>query len=202
MRGIVVGDVVCRMVSRTIAQQLSAAVETQTAPQKHALSTKAGTECIAQTELHPEATVTSIDGISAFDLISRERGRSALPLVRFFYGALSGCLWDDESGTTHSIPQGEGGEQGDAMMPLLFCLGQHEALRATQEQLRDGEHPLACLEDIYIVTRPDKVGPAHAILQENLHVHACIRIHCGKTKVWNKAGIRPAACGALERIAQ
>ena len=53
-----------------------------------------------------------------------------------------------------------------------------------------------------MVTRPDRVGPVYANLQENLHVHACIRIHCGKTKVWNKAGIRPAACDALERIAR
>ena len=89
------------------------------------------------------------------------------------------------------------------MMPLLFCLGQHEALRATQEQLRDGEHLLAFLDDIKMVTRANRAGPVHANLQENLHVHACIRIHCGKTrKVWNKAGIRPAACDALERIAR
>ena len=32
-------------------------------------------------------------------------------------------LWDDDNGVTHTIPQGEGGEQGDAMMPLLFLLG-------------------------------------------------------------------------------
>ena len=70
VRGIVAGDVVRRLVSRTIAQQLSAAVETATAPHQCALSTKAGTECIAHvlqslTELHPEATVTLIDGIGA-----------------------------------------------------------------------------------------------------------------------------------------
>ena len=33
-------------------------------------------------------------------------------------------------------------------------------------------------------------------------MHVCIRINCGKTKVWNKAGIRPAAYDALERIAR
>ena len=77
-RGIVAGDVVRRLVSRTIAQQLSATVETATAPHQCALSTKAGTECIAHvlqslTELHPEATVTSIDGITAYDLIPGKR---------------------------------------------------------------------------------------------------------------------------------
>ena len=52
-------------------------MEKATAPYQYALSTRAGCECIAHTlqgltELHPEATVTSIDGIGAFDLISRE----------------------------------------------------------------------------------------------------------------------------------
>ena len=77
IRGIVVGDVIRRLVARTMAQQLTPAVERATAPHQHALSTKAGCECITHalqgiTELHPEATVTSTDGVSAYDLISRE----------------------------------------------------------------------------------------------------------------------------------
>ena len=69
VRGIVAGDVVRRLVSRTMAQQMGKVVESATSPFQYALSTMAGT---ALTELHPEETVTSIDGISAFDLISRE----------------------------------------------------------------------------------------------------------------------------------
>ena len=42
----------------------------------------------------------------------------------------------------------------------------------------------------------------YAIVQEELRVHACIRIHTGKTKVWNRAGVRPEACNILERIAR
>ena len=38
-------------------------------------------------------------------------------------------------GMVHRIPQGEGGEQGDALMPLLFAFGQHEALQAVSRQL-------------------------------------------------------------------
>ena len=100
VRGIVVGDIVRRLVSRTIAQQLATAVEKATAPNQNALSTRARCKCIAHalqglTELNPEATVTSIDGIGAFDLISRESmltglrdvlgGSEVLPLVRMFY---------------------------------------------------------------------------------------------------------------------
>ena len=35
-------------------------------------------------------------------------------------------------GKVHTITQGEGGEQGDAMIPLLFSLGQHSALARVQ----------------------------------------------------------------------
>ena len=51
-----------------------------------------------------------------------------------------------------------------------------------------------------MVTRPERVGPVYANLQKNL-LHACICSHCGKTIVWNKTDIRPAACDALERVA-
>ena len=76
VRGIVAGDVIRRLVARTVAQQLGKAVEHATAPFQHALSTRAGCECVAHalqavSELDPEATVVSVDGISAFDFISR-----------------------------------------------------------------------------------------------------------------------------------
>ena len=50
------------------------------------------------------------------------------------------------------IPQGEGGEQGDAMMPLLYSIGQHEALQVAQRAMRDGEHLMAFLDDVYMGT--------------------------------------------------
>ena len=76
VRGIVVGDVIRRLVARTISQQLSKTVEAATAPFQYALSTRAGCECVAHTlqgltELNPRATVVSIDGISVYDQISR-----------------------------------------------------------------------------------------------------------------------------------
>ena len=85
-------------------------------------------DCIAHalqaiSELNPETTKLSVDGIGAFDLISRKAmleglltvdgGSQVLPFVRIFCGAHSQYLWEDEEGTTHVIEQGEGGEQGD-----------------------------------------------------------------------------------------
>ena len=63
VRGIVAGDVVRRLVARTVSQQLMEDVERATALFQYALSMRAGCECIAHvlqgiTELDPRATVT------------------------------------------------------------------------------------------------------------------------------------------------
>ena len=39
----------------------------------------------------------------------------------------------------HRPPQGEGCEQGDALVPALYALGQHIALASADEQLQSGE---------------------------------------------------------------
>ena len=76
VRGVVVGNILRRLVAKTMAKQVSKEAETATAPFQHALSTKAGCECVAHllqsiTDLDPEATVISMDAIGAYDLISR-----------------------------------------------------------------------------------------------------------------------------------
>ena len=76
VRGIVVGDILRRLVVKTMAKQISKEAEAATAPFQYALSTKAGCKCVAHilqsiTDLDSEATVISIDGIGAYDLISR-----------------------------------------------------------------------------------------------------------------------------------
>ena len=217
VRGIVAGDVIRRLVGRTMARQLAEPVKAATAPFQFALSTRAGCECVAHalqglTETDPEATVLSIDGISAFDLVSRAAmlrglsgvigGERAIPFVRMFYGEPSVYLWEDDHGVVHNIHQAEGGEQGDALMPLLFALGQHAALVAVQSQLIAGEKLMAFLDDIYVVTRPERIGAVYVTLQNELLAHSGIRIHGGKTRVWNSGGVRPPACDALERIAR
>ena len=161
----------------------------------------------ALTEADPNATALSIDGISAYDLISRRamlealrrvpRGDQVLPFVRLFYDRQSTYLWEDDAGTVHHIVQGEGGEQGDPLMPLLFALGQHGALQAVQNNLGPTERLLAFLDDVHTVTTPERVAHSFATLQENLHRHANIRVHLGKIKVWNASGV----CDILQAIA-
>ena len=125
VRGIVAGEVIRRLVSRTVAQHLSPAVAAATAPFQYALTTRAGCECVSHAlqaicDLDESATVTSVDGISAFDTISRramiqglERvpgGLAASPFIRLFYSEPSAYLWEDEDGQVHTIHQVEGGE--------------------------------------------------------------------------------------------
>ena len=54
------------------------------------------------------------------------------------------------------------------------------ALQVADRGLRDGEFLFAFLDDVYIATVAD----------------------VGKTKVWNKAGLRPGVCDVLERAAR
>ena len=81
-----------------------------------------------------------------------------LSFVRVFHSSPSAFLWEDDEGTVHTIHQGDGGEQGDAMMPLLFCLGQHAALEATQRGLNPNEKLFASLDDLCLLSKLDRVG--------------------------------------------
>ena len=122
--GIVAGDEERRLVAQTMAQQLSEAVERATAPYQCALSTKTGCECVAHvlqsiTEFHPKLTITSTDGIRAFDMVSRESmlrgllevegGGAALPSVRMFYASPSEYLWEGRRRDSAQDPPGRGG---------------------------------------------------------------------------------------------
>ena len=155
-----------RFLYRTMSQQLMEAVQVATSPFQCAMSTKSGCE------MDPRATVMSIDGISAYDLISRQAmmqglrdvfGRSsALPFVSMFYGTESRYL-EDSDGGVHSI------------------------LVHVQSHLREGEVVMAFLDYIYTVSLPDRVGAIHRMLARALWSEAGIRVHQGKTQIWRDA---------------
>ena len=62
-------------------------------------------------------------------------------------------LWEDELGD-QEIPQGESGEQGDPLMPLLFSLGPQPALEAVRSRLRGIEKVFAFLDVVAVVCSP------------------------------------------------
>ena len=153
IRGIVVGEIFRRVAARTIAQQFSA----KAAPHQYALKTKAGCETVAHilkvlTELDENATVVSVDGIGAFDLISRNSmmrglrhmvdGEKILPFVRVFHGKPSSHWWEDDVGDVHA----------------------HAALASVKRELVEGEQLFAFLDNLYIVCKPERVAEVHRIL--------------------------------------
>ena len=150
VRGIVAGEVIRRFTAKTIAQQLESVVNVATSPFQYALSTRAGCECIAHalqalTELDPDSTIMSIDGISAYDTMSRKAMLEGLEKV----------------------------PGGSAVLPFV----------------------------LYLVSKPERVGVLHDLAQRELWAHCRIRIHGGKTHVWNQAGQKPEACDRLQRVA-
>ena len=80
-----------------------AKVEVAISPHQYALKTKAGSR------------VSMVKGLRhAVD------GERIILFVRSFYGQPSTYFWEDDAGEVHSIPQGDGGEQEDPLMFLLF----------------------------------------------------------------------------------
>ena len=203
------GSVFRRLLARTIAQQINPAVESATAPFQHAFTIRTGVECVSHviktlTDVDPEATVLFVDGVGAFDLTSRapmleglqgiEGGNSVPPFLSQFYSSASTYIWEGDFGVTHKIIQGEGGAQGDPLMPALFAVGQHRALVAMKDRLLPHEHLLAFLDDIYIVL--ERVVIIHTQLRVQLWHHARMQKHQGKTRVWNRArwSLRTSTC--------
>ena len=149
IRGISTTTSFRRLVAKTMAKQFMTDVEQACAPFQFALSTRAGTDCVGHavrvaTDHDPEMTVFSIDGIGAYDHVSRSSIlsklhevpslRSMLPFVRKTYARVSTYWRSDEDGVSHRIGQHEGGEQGDPLMLLLFSLVVHNALAEVKDR--------------------------------------------------------------------
>ena len=211
VRGIATGTAFRRTVASCLARVVGKEVEAACAPFQYALSTRAGTECVghmfrAATDLNPHSCVLSIDGIGAFDHIKRASmlsklaslptASAILPFVRLSYSQPTQYVWTDDDGRDHEIAQGEGGEQGDPLMPLLFALGIHDALQAVSAHLRPGEDLAAFLDDVYVLCPPERVRTIYDALEAAL-ADAGIELHSGKTRVWNKAGERPPGIADL-----
>jgi hypothetical protein len=198
VRGIATGTTLRRLVARTLARQYVGEVESACAPFQFALSTRAGTDCVAHmvraiTEERPTATLLSIDGIGAFDYVSRAAmlgklrtlpgARAMLPFLRLSYAQPSHYVWLDREQLQHDVVQGEGGEQGDPLMPMLFALGIHDALQQVASQLLDGESLFAFLDDVYVVAEPARIRPlydAHCILSQG---YSLMKARRGSTTV-------------------
>ena len=201
IRGLNAGDSFRRLVAKTIAQQCEDEFRSATSPYNYGMACHSGMDAIIHllrtaSDSCPNKVITKIGGIGAFDHILRSsmlnqfrelpNASKALPFVRMFYGSPSKYIWTDQEGNNHEISQAEGGEQGDPLMPALFCLGMHPALQATQNTLRNDEILVAYLDDVYIFTDRDRVRPVYDILTENIRLHTGVETNKGKTECWSK----------------
>ena len=100
--------------------------------------------------------------------------RPLLPFVR---------VWQDEAGNFHEIRQHEGGEQGDPLMPLLFSLAIHNALNEAKQEMWDGEELFAFLDDVYIVSSPERTRHLYNLVAEKLRSVAGIQLHTRKIRM-------------------
>ena len=76
-------------------------------------------------------------------------------------------------------------------MPLLFSLAIHDALVEADREMDRSEHLLAFLDDVHVVSSSHRTRPLYNILGEKLEMGAGIRLHAGKTRVWNREAICP-----------
>ena len=118
VRGIIIGDFPRRLVARSLAQHYATAIHAACAPHQFALSRRAGTETVVRaitlaTQANHQHTVLSVDGIGAYDTISRTSmmqgligvpgAQQCLPFVRMFYGMVGTVA------TPISFPRQRGG---------------------------------------------------------------------------------------------
>ena len=191
VRGLVIGDLLRRLVARSLAQQFSQHIHQACSPHQYALSTRAGTEAVVHaitsaTELDPNNTIVSVDGIGAYDTIARHsmlqalhavpEAHRCLPFMRLFYAQPSTYVWHDANGNAHRIIQAEGGEQGDPLMPALY---------------KPGNASMPTWTTSTSSSPPHRVETAYQILAHELQQHAHIQLNPAKTRVWNNSGHRP-----------
>ena len=169
VRGISAGDTFRRLVAKTLARQYHDALITTIWSFNFGLHDRSGTDTAIHliqylTDADPDKIVLSIDGVGAFDHVCRARMFEQLmahgslhelvPFVRQWYAVPSKFKWQDNRGVIHTITQGDGGEQGDALMPALFCLALDPALRQLRARLPASAEVIAYLDDIYIICAP------------------------------------------------
>ena len=132
--------------------------------------------------------ILSIDGVGAFDHVSRARMFEQLlsntqlhafaPFVRQWYDTVSGFHWTDDNGQAHTTLQADGGEQGNALMPALFCLALPPAMVQISEAWPEGASAAPYLDDIYIFCEREDVvnllGSVQEILSRVCHIDVSI----------------------------
>ncbi|KAL2635415.1 hypothetical protein R1flu_006894 [Riccia fluitans] len=205
VRPIAVGEVLYRLVARTLGFQFREALADHFSPLQFGVATRGGCETIihglcATLDLHPDWVVLQVDIRNAFNIVSREAFFRELraatdsidqlfPFVRSFYARrsplyFSHCSREDEV-TLFSSESGT--RQGDPLGGALFALAHLCALRTMAS-----EHPL-CLfpslaDDTHIVGPPEAVVPAFHTLEGHLSAVG-LTVQPTKCAAWSPSGL-------------
>ena len=100
--------------------------------------------------------------------------------VTLFYGEVSKYYWTDEVGKVWEVTQGDGGEQGDPLMPQLFALGLSPALREAKQKLQEDESLFAFLDDLYLLASKPRMVEAFRIVADTVQRVSGIYTNLGK----------------------
>ena len=169
------------------------------APENFGLCDRSGTDALVHLvrfllEEDTDRVLLSIDGVGAFDHVCRARFfeellahselREILPFVRQWYGGVSKFLWHDDQGVAHEVTQGDGGEQGDALMPAFFCLAMRRALQEIQGILPSDAYVFAYLDDVYVICSRADVHGCYEAVRDILRLRCHNDVNVGKLAVW------------------
>ena len=143
----------------------------------------------AVTDLDPTATLLSVDGIGAFDLISREA-------VRLMEETRPSLSCDNSTAPRQYIggPMTWASRRRYGKARAVNRCGQHRAIVHVSEDLLDSERLFAFMDDVYVRSAPDRVEAIHQSVDREMWDHARIRRHQGKTQLWNRGGVAQEGC--------
>ena len=173
-------------------------MEEATAPFLYALTTKSGGECVAHavqslTDLDCRATVLSIDGISAYDLISSscDVGRIATSSWERYCASFRAPV------LLQALPVSLDRRQRRHPCDPAWRKGASKAMPSCplslQGFLLPDEHLFAFLDDIYVVCLPDHASP-RGIGAVRPHLKFIWR----RLQVWTRGSQFPLACVEMQ----
>ena len=109
------------------------------------------------------------------------------PLGKLNEGGL--LTWPDEECTRlATCEQGEGGEQGDPLMPALFALAQHETPVEAKRKMHSDDHLFAFLDDLYVATTRDRAWSSFCAVTQEVAERAGVHTREGKLRTWCRGG--------------
>lgn len=89
-----------------------------------------------------------------------------------------------EEGGDFVVTQGEGGEQGNALMPALFSLGLNLAMRDARSELDEDEAAFAFLDDVYLPVKRQNARAAYDRFTTAIFDFTRVRTNLGKIRCW------------------